>query len=59
MSLSINTAAALIQAHIEQASAATDRPRPYRERQRRAGWVRLAVVLAAIAAFAMPLIGSY
>ena len=53
------TVATLMHAHIEQASAETPRPLPYRTRRRRAGMWRLWIAVAAIAGFALPLIGSY
>ena len=59
MSLSRTTVATLMHAHIEQASAETPRPLPYRTRRRRAGVYRICIALAALAAFALPLIGSY
>lgn len=53
------TVATLMHAHIEQASAETPRPLPYRTRRRRAGVYRICIALAGLAAFALPLIGSY
>ena len=53
------TVATLMHAHIEQASAETPRPLPYRVRRRPAGVYRICIALAALAAFALPLIGSW
>ena len=53
------TVSTLMHAHIEQASADTPRPLPYRTRRRRAVWIRIGLTAAALAAFALPLIGSY
>ena len=53
------TVATLMHAHIEHASAETQRPLPYRTRRRRAVWIRLGLIGAGLAAFALPLIGSY
>ena len=59
MSLSRTTVATLMHAHIEQASAETPRPLPYRTRRRRAGMYRICIALAAIGGFSLPLIGSW
>ena len=50
MSISRTTAAGLLAAHIDNATAVTPRPLPYRERRRRAAYLRW--VLAAAAAVA-------
>ena len=59
MALSPATVRQTIIAAIDHASAETPRPLPYRTRRRRAGWGWLAVTAAGLAAFALPLIGSY
>lgn len=59
MNISRTTAAILLQSHVAYTTEETPRPLPYRTRRRRAGWLRLALVGIALAAFALPLIGSY
>ena len=59
MTLSLRTAAILVQSHVASVTEETPRPLPYRTRRRRAGWVRLGLAAIALAAFALPLIGSY
>jgi|GEM_PF-3447578 len=59
MALSPATVRQTIIAAIDHASAETPRPLPYRTRRRRAGWIRLGLIGAGLAASALPLIGSY
>jgi len=59
MNLSLPTAATLLQSHVAYTTEPTERPLPYRTRRRRAGWVRIGLTALALAAFALPLIGSY
>ena len=59
MSLSRTTAAILMQSHVAYTTEETPRPLPYRTRRRRAGVYRICIALAGLAAFALPLIGSY
>lgn len=59
MSLSRSTAAILMQSHVAYTTEETPRPLPYRTRRRRAGWIRIGLTAIALAAFALPLIGSY
>ena len=59
MTLSRTTAAILMQSHVAYTTEETERPLPYRTRRRRAGWFRLGLAALALAAFALPLIGSY
>ena len=59
MSLSLPTAATLVRSHVAYTTEETERPLPYRTRRRRAGVYRICIALAALAAFALPLIGSY
>ena len=59
MTLSRTTAAILMQSHVAYTTEETPRPLPYRTRRRRAVWIRLGLIGAGLAAFALPLIGSY
>ena len=59
MTISRTTAAILMQSHVAYTTEETPRPLPYRTRRRRAGWIRIGLTAAALAAFALPLIGSY
>lgn len=59
MSLSLPTAATLVRSHVAYTTEETERPLPYRTRRRRAGMWRLWIGLAALAGFALPLIGGY
>lgn len=59
MTLSRTTAAILMQSHVAYTTEETERPLPYRTRRRRAGMWRLWIGLAALAGFALPLIGGY
>ena len=59
MTLSLRTAATLVRSHVAYTTEETERPLPYRTRRRRAGWLRLGLAAIALAAFALPLIGSY
>ena len=62
MALTRSTVGGLMHAHVEQASAETERPVslvPYRVRRRRAAMYRICIALAAIAAASLPaLIGA-
>ena len=54
MSISRHTAAGLLAAHIDNASAVTERPAPhvpYRVRRRRAVYLRLLIAAALVLAF--------
>ena len=57
--VSLQTAATLLQSHVAYTTEETPRPLPYRTRRRRAGVYRICIAMAALAAFALPLIGSY
>lgn len=57
MRLSPSTELALHRAYFGSVNAGTRTS--YRTRRRRAGWIRIGLTAAALAAFALPLIGSY
>lgn len=59
MSFALKTAAILMQSHVAYTTEETPRPLPYRTRRRRAGWIRIGLTALTLAAFALPLIGSY
>ena len=59
MTLSLRTASVLLTSHVAYTTEETPRPLPYRYRRRRAGWLRLGIAVLAIAAIALPVIGSY
>lgn len=59
MTLSRTTAAILMQSHVAATTEETPRPLPYRYRRRRAGLIRLGLAVLALAAIALPVIGSY
>lgn len=59
MNLSPKTQSVLLQSHVAYTTEETERPLPYRTRRRRAVVYRICIALAGLAAFALPLIGSY